>query len=186
MIKLEEIRKELVKGDMYYRITESRFGDYVEIFKKGDPNPVAYITLNKGSEVNNNKVRKDLMNIESERRFSREWNDHLPLIEKFTNQLKDAGFAVMVTPNRSIGGATIAANEMSISINFGCFENDIFSRNATIYVGGKLLWSSVNCGTDRIIELLTTGNYIRNLLTDKERSSEELDSWFKQLDLSDD
>ena len=185
MLKLEEIRSKIITGEYYYKTNESRFGDYIEIIKKGSSDPIAYITLNKGDEINNNKVRKDLMNIESERRFSREWNNHLPLIEKFTNQLKDAGFAVTVTPNRSIGGATIAANEMSISINFGCFDNDIFSRNATIYVGGKVLWSSVNCGTDRIIDLLS-GDYIRNLLADQERSSEELDSWFKQLDLSDD
>ena len=185
MIKLSEIRANIVKGDMYYRITESRFGDYIEIVKKGSSDPVAYITLNKGDDENNYKVRRDLMNIDSERRFNKEWDEHLPLITKFIDRLKDAGFTVGYRPDRSMGGAKIYANELTMSINFGFFDKDIFSRNATIYLNGEALWSSISGDTDRILNLLS-GDYIRNLLNDQQRSSEELHRWFKQLDLSDD
>jgi hypothetical protein len=171
---------------MYYRITESRFGDYVSIYKKGNADPVAYITLNKGDDENNIKVRRDLMDIDSEKRFNGEWNDHIPLIEKFINQLKDAGFTVSCKPERSIHGAKIYANELVISINFACFDKSLFSRSSVIYVGGKAIWTSIDADADRIIDLLSGGDYIHNLLADQERSSEELASWFKTLDLSDD
>ena len=185
MIKLEEIRKELVNGNMFTRIVESRFGDYIEIFKKGSSDPVAYITLNKGDDTNNRKVRRDLIDIEAERRFNKEWDEHLPLIKKFVKQLKDAGFKVDYTPSRTNAGVIVYANELKISMNFGCFENNIFSRHATIYIDRKVIWS-VNCGTDRLLEILTTGDYIHNLIADEEKTSEELSHWFKQLDLSDD
>lgn len=186
MLTLKEIRAKLITGEYYYRTTESRFGDYVEIFKKGDTIPIAYITLNKGDEENNNKVRRDLMDIESERHFKREWDEHLPLIEKFVGQLKDAGFTVGYRPDRTHGGVRIYANELKISINFGFLDRDIFSRNATIYVNGAALWSSIDGDTDRILKLLSGDDYIRNLLNDQQRSSEELHRWFKTLDLSDD
>lgn len=187
MLKLEEIRAKLITGDMYYRITESRFGDYVSIYKKGSADPIAYITLNKGDDENNRKVRRDLMDIESERHFKREWDEHLPLIEKFVNQLKDAGFTVGYKSNRSIHGAKIYANELTMSINFACFNKDIFSRNAVIYAGGNVIWTSVSDDADKILELLTTdGNYLRNLISNEKKTSEELSHWFKQLDLSDD
>lgn len=186
MLKLEEIRAKLITGDMYYRITESRFGDYVSIYKKGSADPIAYITLNKGDDENNIKVRRDLMDIDSEKRFNGEWNDHIPLIEKFINQLKDAGFTVGCKPERSIHGAKIYANELVISINFACFDKSMFSRNSVIYVGGKAIWTSIDADADRIIDLLSGGDYIRSLLADEERSTEELHRWFKTLDLSDD
>lgn len=185
-MKLSEIRENLVKGDMFARIIENRFGDYIEIVKKGSSEPVAYITLNKGDDVSNSKVRRDLIDIESEREFNREWNDHLPLIEKFVDQLKDTGFNVEVKPNRSIGGVKIYANQLTISINFGCIDNDMFSRNATIYVNNEVLWSSTTAGVDRIIKLLSSPEgYIKALINDQARSTEEIDHWFKQLDLSD-
>ena len=187
MLKLKEIRAGLIEGNLFYHIKESRFGDYVEIFKKGDTIPVAYITLNKGDEENNNKVRRDLMNIETERHFKREWDEHLPMIEKFVGQLKDAGFTVGYKSNRSIHGAKIYVNELTMSINFACFDKDIFSRNAVIYAGGNVIWTSVSDDADKILELLTTdGNYLRNLISNEKKTSEELSHWFKQLDLSDD
>lgn len=185
MIGLEEIRQSLINGDMFARTIESRFGDYIEIVKRGDPDPVAFITLNKGDDTNNRKVRRDLIDIEAARRFNKEWDEHLPLIKKFVKQLKDAGFNVDYKPNRPNDGATIYANELEISINFGCIDNDIFARNANIYVGGKVIWS-MNCGTDRLLEILTTGDYIHNLIADEEKTSKELARWFKTLDLSDD
>lgn len=189
MLKLEEIRENLINGNYYYKTNESRFGDYVEIFKKGDPKPIAYITLNKGDDENNNKVRRDLMNIDSERRFRREWNEHLPLIEKFVGQLKDAGFTVGYKPNRANVGVIVYANELKISMNFEFLDRNLFNRSAIIYVNGEALWRSINGDTEYIIKLLTTGtgnSYLHNLIADQKRSSEELDHWFKQLDLSDD
>lgn len=186
MLTLKEIRANLVKGDMFARTVESRFGDYIEIVKRGDPKPIAYITLNKGDDTNNSKVRRDLIDIDYERRFKKEWDDHLPLIEKFINQLKDAGFTVNYKPERSTAGVVVYANELKISINFACFDKSLFSRNAVIYAGGNVIWTSVDDDADKILELLTTGDYIHNLIADESKTSEELSHWFKTLDLSDD
>ena len=187
MLKLEEIRNNLITGEYYYRTTESRFGDYIEIFEKGSINPVAYITLNKGDDTNNTKVRRDLMDIEAERRYKMEWDDHLPLIEKFVSQLKDAGFTVGYKSNRANVGVIVYANELKISMNFEFLDRNLFNRNAIIYVNGEALWHSINSDTDYIIKLLTTGNsYLHNLIADQKRSSEDSARWFKQLDLSDD
>ena len=186
MLKLEEIRESLVNGNMFYRTIESRFGDYIELFKKGDPTPVAYITLNKGDDENNHKVRRDLMDIEAERRYNREWNDHLPLIEKFVGQLKDAGFTVDYKPNRPNAGVIVYANELKISMNFEFLDRSLFNRNAVIYVNGNVLWTNIDGDTEYLVKLLNTDNYLSALINDQERSSEELHRWFKTLDLSDD
>jgi hypothetical protein len=185
MLKLKEIRAGLIEGNLFYHIKESRFGDYIEIVKKGSSDPVAYITLNKGDDENNYKVRRDLIDIESERRYRREWDEHFPLIENFVGQLKNAGFTVNYKPERSTAGVVVYANELKISINFACFDKSLFSRNAIIYVNGDVLWTSVSADADRILALLS-GDYLSNLLNDQERSSAELSHWFKTLDLSDD